>query len=521
MSTLFETRLRRLADLALGRMLARGLKGLEKECLRVTPGGRIAQTRHPAALGSALTHPYITTDYSEALLEFRTPPCKDATDTLDFLTELHQFAERRLGGELLWASSMPCELQGEESIPIAQYGSSNVGRMKHVYRRGLAYRYGRAMQAIAGVHFNYSLPEEFWPIYKDLEGDPQPLQDFISSCYFALVRNLQRWGWIIPYLFGASPAFSKSFLTGPGREFEQFDAETLYRPDATSLRMSDIGYKNSTQSSLNISYNSLAEYVAGLAHAIGTPYPDYERIGIKVDGEYRQLNTHILQIENEYYSFVRPKQIAASGERPTAALTRRGVKYVEVRALDVQAYDPIGVNLPQLLFLEGFLLMCLFSESPSLREHDRREFERNELRVAARGREPGLILRDHDQARVLAEWAADILARTGAVCAILDEGDPESPYTAALNAQRHAVASPGVLPSARMLAEMRQKRESFLGFSLRLSNLHAEYFKQLSLPGDRSNALVEAARQSLLKQREMEAADRISFDKYLQRYFSH
>jgi len=518
-STLFDTRLRRLADLALGRLLARGRKGLERECLRVTPGGHIAQTPHPAALGSALTHPYITTDYSEALLEFRTPPCKDAQETLDFLTELHQFAVRRLGDELLWASSMPCELQGDESIPIARYGSSNVGRMKHVYRRGLAYRYGRAMQAIAGVHFNYSLPEEFWPIHKDFEGDPQPLQDFISSCYFALVRNLRRWGWIIPYLFGASPAFSKSFLTGPSREFEQFDA-TLFRPDATSLRMSDIGYKNSTQSGLNISYNSLAEYVAGLAHAIDTPYPDYERIGTKVDGEYRQLNTHILQIENEYYSFVRPKQIAASGERPTVALTRRGVKYVEVRALDVQTYDPIGVNLPQLRFLEGFLLMCLFSESPPLSANDRREFERNELLVAARGREPGLILRDHGQARVLTDWAADILARTGAVCGILDDADPERPYTVALKAQGHAAASPDVLPSARVLTEMWNKHESFLEFSLRLSNQHTQCFKQSTLPEDRSNALIEAARQSLLKQQEIEATDQISFDEYLKRYFS-
>ncbi len=519
MSTIFDTRLRRLADLALGRLLVLGRKGLERECLRVTPGGHIAQTPHPAALGSALTHPYITTDYSEALLEFRTPPCKDAQETLDFLTELHQFAVRHLGDELPWASSMPCELQGDDSIPIAQYGSSNVGRMKHVYRRGLAYRYGRAMQAIAGVHFNYSLPEEFWPIHKDLEGDPQPLQDFISSCYFALVRNLRRWGWIIPYLFGASPAFSKSFLTGPSREFEQFDA-TLFRPDATSLRMSDIGYKNSTQSGLSISYNSLAEYVAGLAHAIDTPYPDYERIGTKVDGEYRQLNTHILQIENEYYSFVRPKQIAASGERPTVALTRRGVKYVEVRALDVQTYDPTGVNLLQLRFLEGFLLMCLFSESPPLTENDRREFERNELLVAARGREPNLILRDHDQARILTDWAADILARTAAVCAFLDDGVPERPYTAALNAQGHAAGSPGLLPSARMLTEMRNKHESFLEFSLRLSNQHVQYFKQLSLPEDRSNALIEAARESILKQQEIETADHISFDEYLTRYFS-
>ena len=108
-----------------------------------------------------------------------------------------------------------------------------------------------------------------------------------------------------------------------------------------------------------MSVNSLDEYVRDLSRAISTPHPPYETLGVKVDGEYRQLNANILQIENEYYSFIRPKRVARSGERPTKALRRAGVEYVEVRALDVSAFDPVGVNQNKLRFLEAFLALCL------------------------------------------------------------------------------------------------------------------------------------------------------------------
>jgi glutamate--cysteine ligase len=368
--------------------------GLEKESLRVNSEGKIAQTPHPQSLGSALTHPYITTDYSEALLEFITPPFHAIGEALDFLRDLQQYVYNRLDKEVLWATSMPCVVAGESSIPIAAYGSSNAGMMKTIYRRGLGYRYGRAMQVIAGVHFNYSYSDAFWQALQQLEGDDQPLQEYISERYFDLLRNLLRIGWLIPYLFGASPAVCKSFLNGKASNLDSFDDYTFYEPYATSLRMGDIGYQNNKENETGIkaNYSSLDAYVDSLTRAISTPCPEYQRIGVKVDGEYRQLNANILQIENEYYSTVRPKQLLRGNEKPSLALRQRGVRYIELRSLDINAFDPLGINEAQLHFLEALLLYCLFADSPPISAVERVEIDQNEMRVAHRGREPGLNL---------------------------------------------------------------------------------------------------------------------------------
>ncbi len=352
------------------RLLGRGLVGLEKETLRVAPGGGIARTPHPAVLGSALTHPWITTDYSEALLELITPPCEDYRQALDFLSDLHSFVYRKLADELLWVTSMPCVLAGEEQVPIAEYGSSNAGRMKHVYRVGLGHRYGRVMQVIAGVHFNYSLSDAFWSMYQDLAGDPdRELRRFRDTQYMGLIRNLQRVGWLIPYLFGASPAVCKSFFVGRQSRLQSFDEGTFYEPHATSLRMGDIGYQNRREQGVGVKacYDTLGAYINSLAHAIDTPAPLWEAIGVKLDGEYRQLNANILQIENEYYSSVRPKQLLEGLEKPILALRRRGIRYLELRSLDVNAYHPLGVDDTQVRFIEALMLYGLLCPCRSSR----------------------------------------------------------------------------------------------------------------------------------------------------------
>ena len=254
------TRLEQLNANGHQQLLCGGLKGIEKESLRISKDGFIAQTPHPKALGSALTHPYITTDYSEALIELITPPFADIKDTLDYLHNIHQFVYEHLDNEILLGASMPCGIDGDESIPIAEYGSSNIGRMKHVYRHGLWHRYGRTMQSIAGIHFNYSVPEALWPVLHKEKNSQLNLEQFTADAYFGLIRNFQRMGWLILYLFGASPAICKNFFNSRpalARQFEEFDNGTLYHPYATSLRMSDIGYKSKNQASLKIDYNSI------------------------------------------------------------------------------------------------------------------------------------------------------------------------------------------------------------------------------------------------------------------------
>lgn len=511
--------------LALDRALLRGRRvGLEKESLRVGPDGGVAQTPHPPALGSALTHPYITTDYSEALLEFITPPLAASRAALEWLSDIHKFVYQTLEDEILWATSMPCVLHGEENIPIAAYGNSNAGMMKTVYRRGLGHRYGRTMQVIAGVHFNFSLSDEFWGAYQALEGEYGPLREFASEAYFQMLRNLQRFGWLIPYLFGASPAVCKSFLCGKPRpaSMEEFDAHTLFEPFGTSLRMGDIGYQNHREDEIGIkaNYDSLSAYVDSLSCAINTPSPVYARMGVVKDGEWQQLNANILQIENEYYSTVRPKQPPVDNEKPSIALRRRGVQYVELRSLDVNTFEPLGIGESQLYFLEAFLLFCLLQESPRIGAQERDEIDINQNLAAHRGRDPALRLQRGGAELGLREWGLELCDALAGVCELLDRDTPDSPYSRAVALQRESVLEPERTPSARMLAEMRATGEGFYDFARRKSEEHQRYFLALNLAPERLQLFQEEARRSLARQAQIEAADDCSFEDYLRAYFA-
>ncbi len=518
---IFEQRLAGLINFRHAGVLRGGLKGVEKESLRVTPDGSLAQSAHPAALGSALTNEVITTDYSEALIELVTPALKESWELLQYLCDLHQFVYRHLDEELLWATSMPCKVQGDASIPIARYGRSNIGRLKEAYREGLGVRYGRIMQAISGVHFNYSFPPQFWAVLQDVLRQRSDSQAFVSDQYFALLRNYRRFGWLVLYLFGNSPAFCASFLAGREHSLQQLAPGTLYEPHATSLRMSDLGYRNKNQSGVQISVNSLHEYVRDLTAAVSTPSAEYERLGVKVDGRYRQLNTNLLQIENEYYSFIRPKRIGTPNERPTHALARAGVQYVEVRALDVSAFDPVGVNQNKLRFLEAFMALCVLKDSPPIASSEQEALDQNHVVVAHRGREPGLQLRRDGRPVAMTTWAQELIDSMRGICELLDEGQPQKPYTAALESQEAKILDVALTPSARSLAEMRSTGESFFEFAMRMSRLHKAYFLELYPPNEpRLEEFRREANESHERQARIEASDRQPFDDYLADYLS-
>ncbi|AGA31985.1 Glutamate--cysteine ligase [Thioalkalivibrio nitratireducens DSM 14787] len=508
----------RLGD-RLAPTVLRGRIGLEKETLRVQAAGSIAQTPHPAGLGSALTHPYITTDYSEALLELVTPPFDDVRETLGFLQDLQAFAAARVGDEILWATSMPCAVSGEDSIPVAQYGHSNAGRMKTVYRIGLGHRYGRLMQVIAGVHFNYSPQPALWPVLADLRGATDD-REFRDQCMMGMIRNLLRFGWLVPYLFGASPAVCNTFLDGRGAKLEDFDDDSSYLPLATSLRMGDIGYNNRKEADTGIkaNYNSLAEYVDSLRCAITTESSEWARIGVKVNGDYRQLNANILQIENEYYSSVRPKQPLERFEKPTDALESRGIAYVELRSVDVNAQHPLGVDESQLRFLEAFCLTALLIPSAPLSESAMADIDANLLAVAHYGRKPGLMLRCERGPAALQDLGREILTLMRPVAAMLDQGLPGDPYRRSLSEQWGKVEQAALTPSARMLEDMMAREEGFYRYARRLSDQHREAFRS-NCPLPREAELVELAQHSLTEQTAMEASDRYDFDSFLQRYF--
>ncbi|MEA3412435.1 MAG: glutamate--cysteine ligase [Pseudomonadota bacterium] len=517
-----EQRLARLINARQQGMLRGGLIGLEKEALRVASDGSLAQTPHPVELGSALTHPWITTDFSESQLELITPPLPDIRAALDFMHDLQLWTQRIMRDEFLWVTSMPCVVTGERGVPIARYGSSNAGRMKHVYRVGLGHRYGRVMQAIAGVHFNYSCNEALWPVFQVLEKDTRPLLEFIDKFYFGMIRNLQRMGWLIPYLFGSSPAVCKTFVGDQPTDMEWFDETTYYYPYATSLRMGDIGYQNNKayESGFKARYDNIDIYIASLSWAIDTPCERYGKIGVVVDGEYRQLNDHILQIENEYYSTVRPKQILRGNEKPTIALRERGVRYVELRSLDLNPFDPLGMNESAMRFLEAFMLLCLLKESPRLGIKEVRQIDANDLAAAHKGRDPGLRLRRNGREMTVQSWGLEVLDAMAGICEVLDEGDPAAPYREALRQQRKALLEPERTPSARMLREMRDRGEGFHHYGRHLAEACRAHFAHRVLEESTQREYVELAKTSRQRQSEIEAADEQSFESYLEAYFA-
>ncbi len=493
-------------------------RGIEKEGLRYTQEGFISQLEHPRALGSTLTHPSITTDYSEALLEFITPKLESIEGSLECLRELHAFTLARMPGENIWPASMPCRLDGAHSIPIAQYGTSNIGLIKNIYRRGLDVRYGRIMQAIAGIHYNVSLPQAFWLSYQEQLGDQSSERDFRSTQYFHLIRNFHRHSWVLYYLFGASPVLDASFFGDRTPKLDAYGKRTWGLPYATSLRMSDLGYTNSAQQDLHIGYDSLDDYIRTLSHAVQQPYPPYEQLGIKdAEGEYQQLNANILQIENEYYSEIRPKRVARSGERPVHALARGGVEYIEVRALDINPFLPVGIDATVCRFLDAFVLYCLFSHSAKQCPDEWAEIAANRSVIINRGREPGLSLSYCGTRKTVSDWVKHILDGTLEWAEYLDSAHGGHAYAQAVAAQQSKAQDPRLTPSGQVMTAIESGQE-FYDFVSELADQHAGAILGSGLSRSREQALEQLAATSLREQAEREALTEPPLDEFLTDY---
>lgn len=498
-------------------------RGIERETLRVSPDGKISQREHPKLLGAALTHPYITTDYSEALLELITPPSTDIDETFGQLQDIHHFVSKNIGDEVLWPMSMPCFIKHQDEIPIAYYGESNVGKMKRTYRKGLKNRYGSMMQAIAGIHYNFSLPPEFWAAYQKTKGDTSDLNTFQSEQYMRMVRNVKRYVWIVTYLFGASPAMCRSFLEGDDDvlPFESLGKGTVYLPHATSLRMSDLGYTNSAQSSLNVEYGTLQNYITKLRRAIRTKSEEYQAIGVKIGQDYQQLNDNILQIENELYAPVRPKQVTRSGEKPTDALERRGIMYVELRALDVNPFSAYGISKEQMRVLDLFMLFCLFNDRDELSSAQQDEADENIDRIVLNGRAEQLTLKLDGADKDRNEWVHDILNEMAAIAKWLDNHYGGMHYSIALDRVQPAADDPNKTLSGLLLNELLKSDKDNGLYGLELANgyktqsvAHQPHFFKPSF-------LVDEGQKSIAKQQQIEASDTLSFDEFLQDYFKY
>ena len=484
------------------------LRGVEQESLRAVPSGGLALTPHPAGLGSALTHSQITTDFSESQVELITRAHGNVQSVLDDLTELHQFTYRVLrdaGDEMLWASSMPCGLPTDETIPLARYGSSNIGRAKSVYRMGLGHRYGRRMQTISGIHYNWSLP------------------GLSNTEYFALIRNFRRHAFLLMTLFGASPAVCSTFVEGRPHGLQSLPSGSMYMPYGTSLRMGRLGYQSDAQSSLAVSYNSLESYAASLQDALTRPYPAYEAIGImNPGGEYNQLATTLLQIENEFYGTIRPKRVIRSGERPLHALRERGVEYVEVRLMDLDPFETVGINATTMRFLDVFLLHCVLSDSAQDTPNEIAALARNQHLTAAQGREPGLKLDRNGEAVSLVDWGLTIIDECLPIARSIDAALATGAlHVEAVEAARRSLQHPDTLPSARVLRAMTDEHEnSFVRFVRTRSVQTRDALLAMPLTPEQADRQRRMVEDSVCAQREIEASDTTPFEEFRKQYVS-
>ncbi len=447
-------------------LLLKGNWGLEKESMRIDGCGNLVLTPHPAIFGDKLENPNITTDFSESQIEMVTDPFDSIEKVLFSLSEIQGFILENLDGEFLWPLSMPPHLPDKDKIPIAKFNGTAQGRINEIYRNGLSLRYGKKMQMISGIHYNFSFPGEFWDFLIDALNPGIERQVFIDKSYFSIARNFLRYRWLLIYLFGASPTADISFIDIPGG-FKKIQNLKYF---TASLRMSSFGYSSGKQEEVRVSYNSLDEYTEDLEKSLITDSKEYKKIGVCRGGRQIQLNPHVLQKESEFYSPVRIKSAAHKGESHLDNLKSGGVSYIEIRSVDLNPFYREGISLDQLYFYHMFLLYCLFMESGYLSGGDLKIIKENDELTALYGRKNGIeLIKDNGIKAGLTDWAEEILTRMILVADLLDSNNDSNRFLNIILSQKLKIHDKTLLPSSRIVKEMTLNNESHADFGTRLA----------------------------------------------------
>ena len=483
-------------------------RGIEREALRIQPDGNISIQPHPRKLGCKLTNPYITVDFSESLLEFITPPYETIDDSLLFLQKISEFAAKNLeNGEILLSSSMPMKTD-DAKINIADFGTSPSGLMKTLYRKGLANRYGKIMQIISGIHYNFSFNKKiFTDNFPDKHSD---------DLYFKTINYYFQYMWLIPYFFGASPICAKNSISNNlMSDYDAIDKDYCVSRFATSLRMSPIGYKSSTQDTLNISYDNIDQYTYDLLKATETPESIFNVINLSnQDNEKLQLNSNILQIENEYYSEIRPKQIASPCERPAEALRKRGVAYIEVRVLDVNPYEAIGISNETAYFIEALLYTCLMSQNNQFHSLNYKE---NFNKIVTQGRNKQLELSTNIGNMHTSELGNHLLDEIEYYAKKMG-----SRYLDAVKEQRKKLDNPNLTLSGKMFNDITNSGLCYSDWLLAISNKNHKLLTEKSIiTSEEMDMFKKEAVISYQACQTLEASSKVSLDEYIQLYYSY
>tara|TARA_B100001540_G_C15794657_1_gene637068 strand:- start:23 stop:1561 length:1539 start_codon:yes stop_codon:yes gene_type:complete len=491
-----------------------GRMGIEKESLRMNDT-KISSEPHFDSLGSALCNKFITNDFSESQIEMITKPEEEVMNLKRSLKSLHHFIYQKIEKEYLWPLSMPPSIENVSQIPIAQFGKSNLGKFKYIYRKGLSERYGRLMQAISGIHFNYSLSdaliEENVHSIKERSAEKRR-----SIVYFNGLRNLYRYNWLIILLFGSSPIISKQFLTKK-LNFKKLSQDTYYLPYATSLRMSDIGYQNKSQSSIYVSLNSLDEYTEQLFSLISTLSDDYVEISYKE--KEMQLNNSILQIEDELYSPARPKSTNPDYLRPTSKLKKFGVDYLELRSIDLNPFSKIGISYEELYFLEVFLSYCLLKESPPMTNTEHAIIKKNNQLVSTDGRNTSLKIENSDKEMVsIKDEALNLINELEPIASLMT--NHHNIHIDSLSLFRERIKIKDQHPSEQLISQIADEKVSHDEFGFQVGKKHKEHFlKKDKKENTDWSMLQKEASDSIIRQRAIESKDDESWESFLSGYY--
>ncbi len=310
----------------------RGNFGLEKENIRVNRDGTLALTPHPVAFGNRAKNPYITTDFSESQIEMVTPVFSTIEEAFDFLENVHDIVSLELSkqGEYLWTGSNPPILPDESMIPIARMEKEQDTE----YRYELAQKYGRKKQLISGIHYNFSFSEELLHELFQEQSEHNSYQEFKNNIYLKISRNFNRYRDVLVEVTGASPVFHDTYIPECLQRAEGLTQGSYYLPGVPSVRNSICGYKN--RRDYDVSYQSVEKYVNDIRALI---------------------QEHELLCANEYYHTLRLK--ADRGDDLLQSLLDNGIRYIEIRLLDLNPLFKIGTSKEILYFIHLFILYML------------------------------------------------------------------------------------------------------------------------------------------------------------------
>lgn len=380
-------------------------RGIEKEFFRVSHDGKISKKSHPESLGSALTNKFITTDFAEAQIELVTPVFQNIDELYNFLLSLHVYVSKNINKkEIIWPFSMPPAIENEADINLGYYHKSNIGLLKHVYRKGLRVRYGSIMQCVSGMHYNFSLDTSS---LEKLTNDKS--RSSLDEAYLGLIRNFKRMFWFVLSEFGQTNIVDKSFVKNRSHRLDKLNDNDMYLKYATSLRMSDIGYVSDAQRNLNIKYNSLDGFLRKIKDAITVPYSEFQQKKLKdADGEYHQISDGIIQIENEYYDSIRPKRSSFDSSRPYDLLKKNGIEYLEIRGIDIDPHELTGISKHHIALLDLILIYCLIIPSPKISKEEKLEIDKNDEATIYEGRNEGTRIFYNSEYRYLVEEKENI-----------------------------------------------------------------------------------------------------------------